>query len=331
MRKSECEFFKFTRVTKKTFNYLKHLMEELPRFSTAPQSHGGHPPTSAATALSVTLFYLGNLTSQREIAERFHISQGHLSVLVTDVVTFLCSHADNVIRWPSLAQINDVEIAFKEMANFPGVLGAIDGCHVQILAPEHCQNDYLDRNHTHSVNLMAVCDASKKFTYCFAGFPGSVHDQRVLANSKLGTMIENSSTHFFPSSHYHIVGDSAFQLHHNLMVPYKDTGSLTVKELNFNRKLSQTRRVIENAFGFLKGRFRRLKHMECKLSRVPNNIIACCVLHNLTVCDKMELDLLLNDSDCQRGSDGDTVTSRSTADLPTGKVKRNCIAEMLLN
>ena len=134
-----------------------------------------------------------------------------------------------------------------------------------------------------------------------------MHDQRVLANSNLGTMIENSSIQFFPSSHYHIVGDSAFQLHHNLMVPYKYTGCLTVKQLNFNRKLSQTRRVIENAFGFLKGRFRRLKHLECKLSRVPNNIIACCVLHNLTVCDKMESDLLLSDSNSQTASKGDAA------------------------
>ena len=100
-----------------------------------------------------------------------------------DVVNFLCSVADNVIRWPSFVEVENNETAFKEMANFPGVLGAIDGCHIQILAPDYCQHDYVDRNHNHTVNLMAVCDASKKFTYCFAGYPGSVHDQRVLGNS----------------------------------------------------------------------------------------------------------------------------------------------------
>jgi len=58
-------------------------------------------------------------------------------MLVKDVVNFLCSCDDNVVRWPSLAEMNDVENAVQQMANIPGVLGAIDGCHIQILAPEY--------------------------------------------------------------------------------------------------------------------------------------------------------------------------------------------------
>ena len=142
------------------------------------------------------------------------------------------------------------------MAQFPRVIGAVDGCHIPISTPDYCQNGYLDHNHTHSVNLMAVCDANKKFTYCFAGCPGSVHDhdQLVFANSVLGQAVDTSSPQHFPSSHYHIVGDLAFQLQQHVMVPYKDTGALTVTQLNYNKRLSQTRRIVENAFGFLKGR-----------------------------------------------------------------------------
>jgi len=65
---------------------------------------------------------------------------------------------------------------------------------------------------------------------------------------------DTSSHHHFPSSHYHIVGNSAFQLQQYVMVPYKDTGALTVTQLNYNRRLSQTRCIVENSFGFLKGR-----------------------------------------------------------------------------
>jgi len=115
-----------------------------------------------------------------------------------------------------------------------------------------------------------------------------------------------------------------------VMVPYKDTGCLTAKELNYNRKLSQTRRVIENAFGFLKGRFRRLKHLECKLERVPSNIIACCVLHNLTVCDKTEMELLLCDCDCVISTEQDIPAPRAQSQFPTGKQKRDRLAELLL-
>ena len=178
MRKSECDFFKCTRVTKKTFSFLVGEMERTERFSSTQRPpRRGTPPTAPATALAVTLWYLGTQSAQRDIAERFDISQGHLSVIVKDVVDFLCGLSQAVIRWPTEPQMNDVEEQFSNLAQFPGVIGAIDGCHIPISAPDYCQNDYLDRNHTHSVNLMAVCDANKKITYCFAGYPGSVHGQ----------------------------------------------------------------------------------------------------------------------------------------------------------
>jgi len=332
MRKSDAEFFKAMKITKKTFSSLIQQLQKTVRFSDTKEVSRGKRGTLADTALAVTLWYLGNLTSQRDIAERFHIAQGHLSSLVKDVVDCLCSMAIDVICWPDVNEMPEVEAEFKKLADFPGVLGAIDGCHVCIQAPEYCQSDYLDRNHNHSVNLLAVCDSSKRFTYCFAGYPGSVHGQRVFANSALGEQVCAGSQRHFPSSYYHIVGDSAFQLHQHVMVPYKDTGDLTVQELNYNRKLSQTRRVIENAFGFLKGRFRSLKRLECKLSRVPNNIIAYCILHNLTVCDKKEMDLLVNDDDYDT-SDLDPTgihAPKPTQDVAAAKRKRDHLAQLLL-
>ena len=60
-----------------------------------------------------------------------------------------------------------------------------------------------------------------------------------LSKSKLGTVIETFLADYFASSRYHIIGDSSFQLH-KLMMPYKDTGCLTVKEINFNRNQTVT-------------------------------------------------------------------------------------------
>ena len=253
-----------------------------------------------------------------------------MSILIRDVVDCLCGLADSVIRWPNETQIAVVEQQFRNMAQFPGVIGTVDGCHVPILAPDYCQTDYLDRNHTHSVNLMAICDAAKKFTYCFAGYPGSVHDQRVFSNSAMGQAVENSSLQHFPSTYYHIVGDSAFQLQQHVMVPYKDTGCLTVTQMNYNKKLSQTRRIIENAFGFLKGRFRRLKRLECKLARIPPTIIACCVLHNLTVSDQLEM--LVNEIESVTESPAEVavLAPRALGDSTVAKRKRDKIAQMLV-
>ena len=329
LRKSDCEFFKYVRVTKETFHQLVNRLETTEHFSSMRSASQGPAPTSASTALAATLWYLGNLNSQRDIAERFNISQGHLCTLIKDVVDYLCSIAQQVICWPATSEIDQLEFDFAQYSNFPGIIGAIDGCHIPILAPDYCQLDYLDRNHRHSVNLLAVCDARKRFTYCFAGYPGSVHDQRVLSNSSLGDIINTHPCTYFPSSHYHIIGDSAFQLHPCVMVPYKDTGNLTVKEMTYNRRLSQTRRVIENTFGLLKGRFRRLKHLECKLSRVSSNILACCVIHNLTVSEESEVESLLNDVCVSAADDGGSLTPAPAAGPAgtAGKQKRDMIAQ----
>jgi len=59
------------------------------------------------------------------------------------------------------------------------------------------------------------------------------------------------------SKELHILGDFAFPLLDNLMVPYKATHILSDREKLFNRRLSSTRVVIEQAFGLLLRRFRR--------------------------------------------------------------------------
>jgi len=96
-----------------------------------------------------------------------------------------------------------------------------------------------------------------EFTYIFSGWPGSSHDARVFKNSSLGHTLINCPQEII-SKNLHILGDSAFPLE-NLMVPYKATHNLSEKEKLFNRRLSSTRVVIEQAFGLLLGHFRRLK------------------------------------------------------------------------
>lgn len=135
----------------------------------------------------------------------------------------------------------------------------------------------------HSVNLMAVCDAKKQFTYVFAGFPGSAHDARVFDLCGLNEDIGQNLNEVMHSPSYHMIGDSAFPLREYLLVPYKDYGSLSAVEVHYNRRHSKTRMVIENAFGLLKSRFRILNHVNCHLKLVPELITACCVLHNICI------------------------------------------------
>lgn len=65
------------------------------------------------------------------------------------------------------------------------------------------------------------------------------------------------------------------------MKPYPFRADATEKEKNFNYALSKNRRVVENAFGHLKARFRRVgKGIDNHIDNVTLIIKACCVLHN---------------------------------------------------
>ncbi|KAG5868217.1 hypothetical protein JTB14_031174 [Gonioctena quinquepunctata] len=129
---------------------------------------------------------------------------------------------------------------------------------------------------------MAVCDAYHKFTYVDVGCEGSNHDSNAFSNCEYGKAllqnrlsIPNPKTlpgtsimlpHFF-------VADQAFPLHSNIMWPYPGT-YLNEKKNVFNIRLSRARRTIENSFGILAQRWRRLR----------NPIIA-----NVELCDKIVL------------------------------------------
>ena len=142
---------------------------------------------------------------------------------------------------------------------------------------------------------MAVCAPDKSFTFIQAGFPGSAHDARVFKLCSLYTKMQQHDATYFPSPHFHIVGDSAFGLHKYLMVPFKNTGNLSAAQLRSNRKLSMGRVNIENTFALLKCRFRRLKFISADIDRIPKIFKACCVLHNIALHYSDDLDLLENE------------------------------------
>ena len=81
-----------------------------------------------------------------------------------------------------------------------------------------------------------------------------------------------------------LIGDSAYPLSTWLMKPFPHGSALTQGQKNFNYNLSRARIVVENAYGRLKARWRRLcKSNDMIVENVPSVITACCILHN--VCE----------------------------------------------
>ena len=119
-------------------------------------------------------------------------------------------------------------------------------------------------------------------------------------------------TGLFPNDS-HMVGDAAYPLLTQLIVPYWDTGRLTHRQMKFNHALSQSQCVIEHACALLKGRFKRLKYLDMvRVDLVPRVIMACCVLHNLCIGQRDYLD----DEDVEGpGDDGQQEVDESAEAL----------------
>ena len=114
------------------------------------------------------------------------------------------------------------------------------------------------------------------------------------------------------------------------MIPFKNTGNLSLAQINYNKKLSRARVTIENAFAFLKGRFRRLKYVDADIERIPKIIKACCVVHNISLSQPGELDILaregLVDNNVQHIS---ATLSAAPPREKAGVQKRQAIVHML--
>lgn len=162
------------------------------------------------------------------------------------------------------------------------------------------------------------------FIHCYVGNVGSVHDARVFRRSSVASYINSSN--YFPEN-THLLGDSAYAIHTNLLTPYGDNGHLTPRQKNYNFCLSSARVAIERAFGLLKGRWRCLldKLAMHRVDLVPNVVLACCILHNICLMKNDELAALAVEV-TRNQTRNDRLVG---VDAEAGKAKRDLICSQL--
>lgn len=113
----------------------------------------------------------------------------------------------------------------------------------------------------------------KKFTDMFCGEPGSLHDARLLRKSDLYNKITHNPD---------FIRENILLACNWLVTPFKDNGALTQNQKIVNYKISSTRIIVEIAFGYLKGRFRRLRKLDnTDLMLCSQIIMVCCILHSI--------------------------------------------------
>ena len=122
-----------------------------------------------------------------------------------------------------------------------------------------------NRKHFYSYVMQVVVDSHGLFLSVSTGYPGSLHDARVLRLSEIFDAAEDEEILMEPLKDVNgtvirplIVGDSAYPLKTWLLRPVKDNGTLTREQKKFNKQLSKAKIVSEHAIGKTKGRWQVL-------------------------------------------------------------------------
>ncbi|KAL7383029.1 hypothetical protein ABVT39_003613 [Epinephelus coioides] len=227
----------------------------------------------------VTLYWLAHGLSYSVVSRAFYVPKSTVCRLVHTGVRKIAALRHEVIHQPTAGALNEVGQTFVRLANSPvfaRCVGSINGCHVCIKTPPGPGGqDYLNRKLFPSIQLQAVYDGKGVFISTFVGYPGSVHNTRVLKNSRLYTAA------LYPPPGYFIVGDGGYPCIEQPVATITPYGEPVQGrgQSRFNHHHSKARSIIEWAFGMLKTRWRSLffKALEVNHTFVP----LVKVLHNI--------------------------------------------------
>jgi hypothetical protein len=265
----------------------------------------------------------------RLIATQFRIGESTLGKLITKVCEALWERlSPTYLPKPTEAIWRVAEAGWRETWNFPNCLGAIDGKHVNIQAPPNSGTSFHNYKKGFSVVLLAVANFNYKFTYIDVGSHGSSSDSHIWRNSAFCGRMDAENLYMPPDACLPgdeggrdmplvFVADEAFAASTRVLRPFprgRGSVALSHRKKVFNYRLSRARRVVENAFGILAGRFRFLSRPVHMLpEKVDILVKAAVALHNLLTKPSDEIVRRVLNQDITLDHDSGIESWRATA------------------
>ncbi|XP_046548032.1 protein ANTAGONIST OF LIKE HETEROCHROMATIN PROTEIN 1-like [Haliotis rubra] len=207
--------------------------------------------------LALTLRYLASGDSYSSLQFLYRVPRNTICNFVPCVCKAIYDVPTTERNW------RNIQEEFMAKWQFPHCIGAIDGKHIAIRAPNNTGSEFFNYKKFFNIILLALVDANCKFIFVDVGANGRAGDAAVYANSQLSYALQHNTLNTpqpTPLEGRHelvpsvVVGDDAFQLKPHLMKPYP-MRDLSYEKRVFNYRLSRARRVSENAFGLLVNRF----------------------------------------------------------------------------
>ena len=185
--------------------------------------------------VAVALWRLATGDTYRSTGLQFGIGRCTAMLITHDFCEAIAKRATEFIKFPVTEQevLQSIRL-FTNKSPFPQVVGAIDGSHIALkTVPVNERIEYFNRKQDYSIVIQRVADGSFKFLDVRTGYPGSIHDARILRLSKLQREIDQGTWLNTPSKRIGgsevgplLVGDSAYPLSVWLMKPFKQNTNI---------------------------------------------------------------------------------------------------------
>ncbi|GBG82125.1 hypothetical protein CBR_g34406 [Chara braunii] len=234
-----------------------------------------------------------------------------------DVADAILHEYGHLLQFHTGRRLEEVHNAF-EAKGFPGCVGAIDCTHVYIDKPKGTWSEcYYHHTGDFSVVAQVVCDSECRIVSVYVGFPGSVHDSRVLRMSPLyhntmtgrGVLCEGGAIlHDRTHVGRYLLGDAGYPILPWIMTPM-GRFARTDADRTYDGCHLAVRSCIERTFRRLKTVWRNfIRTQIANLETLRKEFMAVCILHNLMIEHRVEIDPeLLNHSSDNEG-DGQPTT-----------------------
>ncbi|GBG71438.1 hypothetical protein CBR_g8857 [Chara braunii] len=271
-------------------------------------------PTPPDQLLAYALYRWATGESFEHSATAFGLGRETGRIAVLDVTRSILQAYPDEVAFPTGQRRVEAFAKFARKG-FPSCYGAIDCTHLGIDKPAGVRaRAYCNRNRKYSIVAQVVCGADLRIYDVFVGWPGSVHDSRILRNSTLWRRAESGQ--LFTSdpvelprhvrTRGYLLGDNGYPSLPWLVVPYGGQHPDESNEKVFDDTQKLQRGCIERAFGRLKNMWRMfLRTHKPHIKSLMLQFRAVCVIHNLLINAGVVMDPRLNRRDDESSDDED--------------------------
>jgi hypothetical protein len=271
---NEVRFAQVARMRKATFFMLLNKLKEV--------GLKDGRKVCAGEKLLIFIFTICSNTS-RMTQERFQHSGDTITKVIREILKAIFQLKDEYLKLPDDGTPTSSYILnnSKFYPYFRNCIGCFDGTHISAVPPTHGRNSESFRNRKGflSQNVLGACTFDMVFCYINAGWEGSAHDGRVLADS----LTKGFST---PEGKFWLA-DAGYALKHWCLTPYRGVryhlkewrrGNHRPqnKEELFNLRHATARNVIERSCGVIKKRFPILKQMTSYPFKIQCGFVFSC-------------------------------------------------------